>query len=387
MADGLAARTIAEELVAQISKEDVENAFDEIDKAGIAPRRGSRRFCAQHGGRHYPPKLAVAIAAAYSVSDDFNADDMLQAADFSSTTALGHLTKLGFNIVACRCGGGKRAPRHGTAFKRAVVNRLIVRGSGQFDPRAAKRCLLATLAEMKRAQLSCEVLMTPAHFLSVFIPYHLSEAEQELQDNSIRRVAIRVEAYLTKMLVAMYKAWRPEIARFVTLGVEALLPNYTRAELIGTLDTIHGRVTQWTGTIHRPRATTPPFSISDHENRLQVLGDTRCLILGANDLKAFQRDADLRDDRLGDEWTELAASVRSFRPSALLHHSIFPIYKAGTDIPRNGSFASPHTYAMSFCYPMRRQHKVRDMSSILNSTKSPGVADVIWFRNRALTHG
>ena len=87
-----------------ITSEHLVEAICRIRREGIPPRRKGRYYCLVNDGCHYPPKYTVALAHQIATGR------FLPSYEFSGGgESNGFLSKRGFEIADCNCGGGYRA--------------------------------------------------------------------------------------------------------------------------------------------------------------------------------------------------------------------------------------------------------------------------------------
>jgi hypothetical protein len=87
----------------EIQREHIVQAMAQLDKVIDAATRKSRSRCLIHEGRHYPPRLVIAVASGFATGK------RMHPSDFSGgSEANDFLIRLGFTIKNCRCGGKKK---------------------------------------------------------------------------------------------------------------------------------------------------------------------------------------------------------------------------------------------------------------------------------------
>ncbi len=87
-----------------ITSEHLVEAICRIRREGVPPRRKGRYYCLVNDGCHYPPKYTVALAHQIATGR------FLPSYEFSGGgESNGFLSKRGFEIADCNCGGGYRA--------------------------------------------------------------------------------------------------------------------------------------------------------------------------------------------------------------------------------------------------------------------------------------
>ena len=87
-----------------ITSEHLVEAICRIRREGVPPRRKGRYYCLVKDGCHYPPKYTVALAHQIATGR------FLPSYEFSGGgESNGFLSKRGFEIADCNCGGGYRA--------------------------------------------------------------------------------------------------------------------------------------------------------------------------------------------------------------------------------------------------------------------------------------
>ena len=113
-----------------ITSEHLVEAICRIRREGVPPRRKGRYYCLVKDGCHYPPKYTVAMAHQIATGR------FLPSHEFSGGgESNGFLSKRGFEIADCNCGGGYRAK---TLTRRA--NRTRKRKSAKGHTRHSEHC-------------------------------------------------------------------------------------------------------------------------------------------------------------------------------------------------------------------------------------------------------
>ena len=113
-----------------ITSEHLVEAICRIRREGVPPRRKGRYYCLVNDGCHYPPKYTVALAHQIATGR------FLPSYEFSGGgESNGFLSKRGFEIADCNCGGGYRAK---TLTRRA--NRTRKRKSAKGHTRHSEHC-------------------------------------------------------------------------------------------------------------------------------------------------------------------------------------------------------------------------------------------------------
>ena len=113
-----------------ITSEHLVEAICRIRREGVPPRRKGRHYCLVKDGCHYPPKYTVALAHQIATGR------FLPSYEFSGGgESNGFLSKRGFEIADCNCGGGYRAK---TLTRRA--NRTRKRKSAKGHTRHSEHC-------------------------------------------------------------------------------------------------------------------------------------------------------------------------------------------------------------------------------------------------------
>lgn len=87
-----------------ITKANILEAIQHINRKGVPPRRRSRDYCLVKDGYHFPPKYTIALAHKIAVGQFLDSDKFEGGAESN-----GFLESLGFSIIQCNCGGSNPA--------------------------------------------------------------------------------------------------------------------------------------------------------------------------------------------------------------------------------------------------------------------------------------
>ena len=330
----------------------VADAVGQIARDGISAGRGSTKFCLLLEGRHYPPKYVVALAAHVVLGR------ALRPNEFSGgpqTNAL--LNSLGFDVVACSCGGtggvpagrpaknrpvpkpGRtRAPAAAVSFpigdsvpvargqRGTTIVRVVSRGRTPDDLGAAERILLDALGPRWPAGTRAKFLLTPGGFVRSAWP----RSFRGRTGWGSRRVDVRVleeeaERRLAKVVTdRVYRAATGKVD-VLTIGIDLRDDDAAeQAELVAVVDVAKRGIVRWTGksypTGKQERTLVHVVDLGTH---LLEIADERVLVLGCHDLNMFsprghanQTPGGLRRERCD----EMRRVVARFKPTIALQH-------------------------------------------------------------------
>jgi len=137
-----------------ITRRDIRKATREIDRSGVPVRRTSYQYDLQIGGRRYPPKLVISIAAKRSLGKEFSPKR------FNAVEAKNFLIRRGFLIIKKTKAGdrfiGKKVQKEDAKATFAEGKaRYKMHRTRERDPRVAEKAKNLRLQE--QGELRCEI--------------------------------------------------------------------------------------------------------------------------------------------------------------------------------------------------------------------------------------
>lgn len=388
MSDDLSARAV----IAALDRDDILQAFDEIDREEVPPRRRSKKFCAEHQGRHYPPKLVISFASGFRYADEPELSAGLDPADFAGGPQSNQaLRRLGFKIVECSCGGLAGARDPGVDADSGIgprITRVVVDGRAAMKQKKALECLADVFKAMRRAGARTDIVTTPGGFMQLDLTLKAQPLGWQTPVSVLSTVSQAVEQSLNAFMTALGKLDPP--ASYMTLGIDCMLPNeeheYANAQLVATIDLGSMTIVAWTGKSYPTISEEKELMhVTDLGSHLQKLGKWKCIVLGCHDLNMFSprsvanRDPKSPRGKRADEFTRQAVA---FEPAVVLQHP------HTTDTPNiwMGGWSGvnrslkPITYASGICYfwPGHGKKHRATLDEVLNRTRFGNVCDYVW---------
>jgi hypothetical protein len=382
----------ANDVISSLDRDDVIHALDEIDREGVPKRRKSTKFCLEHRGRHYPPKLAISYASAFRYADEPELHEGLDPSDFAGgTQSNSALTALRFAIAECKCGGTRDAARTASRDSDAPsIARVVVNGRAAFKQKKAIRCLRDVARAMNRSKAKFNILSTPGGFIEEGVSMKAQPIGWEATPAAFRSVSASALKALAPFLESLHDLDLP--AEYLTLGVDVVLPNnpqeHANAQLVATIDLKSSKVIAWTGKSY-PTLGEEKWLVheTDLGSHLQRIGEWRCLVLGCHDLNMFSprsmatRDPKSSRGRRADELMRLAVE---FDPEIVLqhpHNTDTPnIWMGGWAGISRSLKAKSYSSGIAYFWPGHGKTRRAPMQETLDRTKHGNVADYVWSR-------
>jgi len=330
---------LKEEMIPQFTGGDVEAAVRHIDQNGVDKRRASTMFCFVMGGRHYPPKYVVSLAVANAHGTALAAQEFSGGTDTNAV-----LAGLGFEVVACRCGGiseaGAAKLQVGTPVRgrrqrdsQAIpsgattpIGRVVVNGETTDDPAVAEAMLLEVLNERWPKDRHVRFLTTPGGFIRSGWPRGWSGLTAwESRPKDVASLIPAAERVLNRVVTKRVRVAAKGKADVLTIGVDLSAdPEPEQAEFVAVVDVRAGTLVRWTGKSYPTSGQEQTLvQVADLDTHLLQIAGERVLVLGCHDLNMFsprgranQTPQGLRRKRCD----EMVAKVRRFRPTVVLQH-------------------------------------------------------------------
>lgn len=137
-----------------ITRRDIRKATQEIDRSGIPVHRASYRYDLQIGGKRYPPKLVISIAAKRSLRKEFSHKrfNAVEAKNFFIRRGflIIEKTKVGEKLIGKRVLEEDEEATFGEGKSKYKLHRILER-----DSRIAKKAKNLKLQE--QGELRCEI--------------------------------------------------------------------------------------------------------------------------------------------------------------------------------------------------------------------------------------
>ncbi len=378
----------ASDIIGNLDRDDVVQALREIDRDGVPPKRKSTKFCLEHEGRHYPPKLAISFASAFHYADEPELHEGLDPNEFAGGEQSNKaLSALGFAVVSCKCGGLREVVRK--PIKGAPrMARVVVNGRAAFAQERAIRCLADVARAMKRGDKRFDIITTPGGFIEERIEMKAQPTGWDAPAAAFRAISANAERALQPFLESLREVELP--ADFLTLGVDVFLPDnpeeYANAQLVATIDLSATNIVAWTGKSY-PTLVEEKELVheTDLRSHLQELGKWRCLVLGCHDLNMFSprsmatRDAKSSRGKRADELLKLA---KAFDPQVVLqhpHNTDTPnIWMGGWAGVARALRAESYSSGIAYCWPGHGKSRRASLQETLERTKLGNIVDYVW---------
>ena len=336
------------DVLRSIKASHVTDALHSIRRDGVAKGRGSTKFCLLRDGVHFPPKYVVAEAARRSLGRALRPDEL------SGGPQTNELLKgLGFDVVACPCGGlvppslpkdlasasperrpvvPRSLPRASSSLRKprdregTVIARIVTRGQTPAGTKAPERILLDAFEKKWPLDTRAKFAITPDGFVRHGFPRNWSgRSGWESRARDVESLFVLATRHLESVVTSRVYAAAAGKAEVLTVGLDLLDgPNLLHAELVAVFDVGLRRLVRWTGKSY-------PTSDQEHtlvhvrslESHLLEIAGERVLVLGCHDLNMFsprghanQSPDGLRRARC-DEMKEI---LLDFEPTVVLQH-------------------------------------------------------------------
>lgn len=352
--------------IPKLKRAHVQAALKRIDRDGVPPRREATRFQLVVGGKHYPPKYIVSLAAQEATGRKLRPDEFSGGFETNSV-----LEALGYKIE-----GAEPEP---------VIARVVTRGRRPSSVKAAVEMLHEALGARWPSAAQVKFTITSGGFLEGDFPDAWSgglgwNSQPRDLAELVRAAKPVVESALTPRLLSAAAAR----TRILTLGVD-LWGDAGHAELVAVINCRSRKIVGWTGKSYPTAGQAADLvQVTDLRSHLFELAGERVLILGCHDLNMFSARAiaNQRPDGARRQRCDLMAGlVRRFKPTVVLQHP------HSTDTPNiwrmpwaclAREYPSVRCYASGVGYYAWRGRPRRPLADVLTGTRSEtGVVDVV----------
>lgn len=356
----------------------------ELETHGADLRRAATRFCLVDEQRHYPPKYVVSLAVQQAFGTRLKPSSFSGGAETN-----GLLRRLGFDVLACTCGGLSQSDERSYA-----VGRLVVNGPTPEQPREARHLLLQALTREWPAGSRVRFLVTPGGFAWSRCPggwpSRVSWSSHARDATGLVKAAELVFDQVVTPRVRGAAAGKVEV---LTIGIDLANHDDTaHAELVAVFDVKLGKVVRWTGKSYpTPRQERSLFQFADLNTHLLKIAGERVLVLGCHDLNMFSPRAwanQARDGERRRRSNEMRTLARAFEPTVVLQH---PHNTDSPNIWRMPWLAlarmlpSVKVWASGIAYNRHGQRRRAPLDRVRELTRSSPTLDIVVGRRRSST--
>lgn len=381
-------------VIPNLKKSHIEAALARIRVDGVPAHRVSKKFCLVVDGRHLPPKYVVGLATSVAHGREPRPDEFSGGPQSNE-----QLTKHGYTVVACPCGGTRsgppalapkpvpvRAPAT-TNHSAATVLRVVVRGRTPEDPSAEERLLLDVFGKLWPPGIRAKFVVTPGGFVHGTLPskwggrtgWDTAAADiRSLLDDAERQLARVVTPGVLRAAVGK--------AEVLTVGIDLFTDlREAHAELVAVYDVTKAAIVRWTGKSYPVENQARELvHVVDLDTHLLRIAGERVLVLGCHDLNMFSPRGYANQSPNGPRRArckEMRAKTEHFRPTVVLQHP------HSTDTPNiwrlpwlslAKQVPSIHTWASGVGYYRGNGRPRAPLERVLAQTKSgDSVQDVV----------
>lgn len=314
---------------AKIKKEHIRGACKAVlaGKVKIPANRQSVNHCLAASNRHFPPKFIVSLAGKLATGAT------LPAGGFNGGPETNDfLDKLGFEVVACHCGGV--APTNSLKSVKVLkseyieehkVARIICLGPPPRSVKKARKALNDAFSDSWPRDTRAKVTITPGGFVAVPFPKDWAgRSGWQSKAVDIGPLYSCAEVIVREILDESMLSLAAKRTDILTLGFDFIARKGgggSHAELVAIIN-LKTRVISWTGksypVVGQEKTLVHVTSVKSH---FLEIGGERILVLGCHDLNAFSNRSRPKDNspRLKRQRT-MREKSRMFRPTMVLHH-------------------------------------------------------------------
>lgn len=362
--------------IPRISREHVEWALEKIDRDGIPKRRHSREWNLVAGGKSYPPKYVLALAARRMTGKELSPQDYSGGEETNKI-----LRDLAYEIQPIRPEYDSPSTPLGPAVNPSCVRiaRIIVDGPPIRSYHEGEAVLAAVLRDWPEGE-HAHFLITPGGFLcGDELPEGLSGCcSWDSDRRDFPKLTAKAAEIIKEVVTPRVISLAGGKINYLTLGVDLGSEDCT-AELVAVLDMGTGKIVGWTGKSYpAPRQEASLIQVADLESHCFRLRGERVLVLGCHDLNMFSPRAWANQSAGSPRRKRCAAMrrlVKDFKPTVVLQH---PHY---TDTPRTWRMPwkslektyKPTVWASGICHyrsPKGGPIREKKLSKVLDQTRS-----------------
>jgi hypothetical protein len=323
-----------------VSTADVRAAIARLDREGLPAGRGSTKFCLDVGGRHYPPKYVVALAARRALGRELRPDEFSGGAQTNEL-----LERLGFAVMPCNCGGtresrtieapaSRRPPENprvaeSSSDRATTIVRIVSKGRTPQDARAQERMLLDAFGSRWPTGLRAKFVLTPGGFVHGTWPSSWKgRAGWDSRVADIEPLFVEAERQLARVVTERVYRTALGKADVLTIGIDLGDDDDDvdeRAELVAVIDIAKRAIVRWTGKSYPTPGKEEHrlVHVIDLNSHLLEIAGERVFVLGCHDLNMFNPRGHANQDPNGARRArcdEMKRKVARFKPTVVLQH-------------------------------------------------------------------